>query len=196
MDTELYFTICGNKELNNGQIYFTKPEHICKFLRNGIFLKQVHLFSKNSEPNSVDGYKYSGNVLMIDNRYDLTQVETWHYMKSIGINIIDDINVIEWVSMYGYINIMEYLLSIGTNFKKYNHHAMRISFKYGNDKSIDFLKSHIYDITSNEYLDNFGPITATKLNYYHKSKPITKSSNDFAIERIKEMIITSNQTKY
>ncbi|AGD91969.1 putative ankyrin repeat protein [Megavirus lba] len=193
MDIELYFTICGNKELNDGKIYFTKPAHICKFLRNGTFLKQVYLSSNNSKQDLVHDYKYSGNILMIDKGYDLTKVETWQYMESMCINIVDDINVIEWVFMYGHVNIMEYLLSIGTNFKKYNHHAMRISFKYGNDRSIDFLKSRVYDITSHEYIDNFGPITSTKLNSYHKSKTITKLSNDLAIERIKEMIITNNQ---
>lgn len=186
MDTELYFTICGNKELNDGEIYFTKPTHICKFLRNGTFIKQVYLSSNNSKLDLVHDYKYSGNILMIDKGYDLTKVETWQYMKLMGINIVDDINVIEWVSIYGHINIMEYLLSIGTNFKKYNHHAMRISFKYGNDKSIDFFKSRVYDITSNEYIDNFGPITSLKLNYYHKCKPIIKLSNDLALDKIKK----------
>ncbi|AFX92101.1 putative ankyrin repeat protein [Megavirus courdo11] len=56
MATVLYFTICGNKELNDGMIYFTKPVHICKFLRNGTFLKQVYLSSNNSKLDLVHDY--------------------------------------------------------------------------------------------------------------------------------------------
>ncbi|AEX61141.1 putative ankyrin repeat protein [Megavirus courdo7] len=56
MDTELYFTICGNKELNNGEIYFTKPVHICNFLRNGTFIKQVYLSSNNSKQDLIHDY--------------------------------------------------------------------------------------------------------------------------------------------
>ncbi|AZL89696.1 ankyrin repeat protein [Megavirus baoshan] len=114
-----------------GRLYFSKPKHILKYLNYGIYLREIHLPTDNPDFKMIkdpDGDEYGANMIMLSERRDLRDVETWDYMVSVGVNIYDDNSyALKWASKEGHFEIVKYLVENGAYIHADNDRALMVA---------------------------------------------------------------------
>lgn len=98
-----------------GGLYFTDVKYIFKFLGFGNYLREVTLPTMDNDFKYVAEGKnmWRANKLIFGNKYYLFNVETFKYLISLGANYLNDnYDSLQWVAEHGYLDLVEYLISL------------------------------------------------------------------------------------
>lgn len=72
-----------------GRLYFSDKNHIMEYLNFGVYLREIILPVDNPDFKMIKehpyGDKYGANMIILGEKHDLRNSETWEYMQSIGI---------------------------------------------------------------------------------------------------------------
>ncbi|AAV50298.1 putative ankyrin repeat protein [Acanthamoeba castellanii mimivirus] len=181
MSQKIYFKITNDKECHNGfqykdglnilqekfndnledscvpgRLYFTKPKHILKYLDYGIYLREIYLPTDNPDFKMIrdpTGDKYGANMIILGERRDLRNPDTWKYMVSKGVDIrAEDDYAVKWASKNGHLKVVEYLVSLGADIKSDGDYAVRWASENGHIDVVKYLVSQNADIRAdNDY---------------------------------------------
>ena len=124
-----------------GGLYFCNIENIFEFLDKGIFVREITLPKGN--PNFKifkDGNKYRANMIILGERYNLTDVSTFKMLIERGANIhANNCYPLKWSAYNGYLNIVKYLLANGANINVIDSYAMQWSTRKGHYEVVRYI---------------------------------------------------------
>ncbi|AUV58851.1 ankyrin repeat protein [Bandra megavirus] len=126
-----------------GKLYFTDSKNICKYLGFGDNLRKISLPIDN--PNfkmtkCLYGEKYGANMIVLEEKYDLNQVETYQKMISMGIDIrAGNDNALIVAAQKGNLEIVKYLVESGANVKSQDNCAIRLASEFGHLDVVEYL---------------------------------------------------------
>ena len=120
-----------NKSCCAGGLYFTNGENIFKFLNYGIYLRDVILpsddpdFQKIKDP---EGDKWRANMIILEKRYDLSNVDTFKYLVEKGANIhADNDCALQWSAREGNLDVVQFLVENGADIHAADDYALKLS---------------------------------------------------------------------
>jgi hypothetical protein len=124
-----------------GGIYFTTPEYICDFISMGIYVREVTV-PEDAEIVR-DGDKWRASKVILSQRKDLRDVETWKWLVEIGANIHarGDCCFRHYVYKNNF-EIVKYLVENGADIHSYQDEAFRSASEQGNLEIIKCLIEH------------------------------------------------------
>jgi hypothetical protein len=150
-----------------GGLYFTDSDNILDFLDYGINLREIIL--PLNDPNfkcvkdqSFSSNKWRANMIILGKKYDLTNIDTFKYLISLGINLrTNDDYAIKWASTNGHLEIVKYLVELGADFRADNNYAGRMAFKNGHFKIFIFfvncdVDSRVYKNDAIQHASKYG----------------------------------------
>jgi hypothetical protein len=91
-----------------GGFYFTTKEHIHKFFDFGINLRIITLPKDEADFKMIrdpEGDKWRANKIIFGEKYSLLDYKTYELF---GLDITKNDNIINYASVYGYVNILEW----------------------------------------------------------------------------------------
>lgn len=96
-------------------LYFTTEQYICCYLHMGIYLRVIEL-PEDVKMVSDDGYTYRANKIIFRQRMNLSMIETFEWLHSIGTNFrIQNDQALRWASNRGLISVVKYLIKMGSS---------------------------------------------------------------------------------
>ena len=102
-----------NRSCCSGGLYFTNIENIFKFFNYGIYLREVTLPTENPDFQIIkdpSGDKWRANMIIMGNRYDLSNVDTFKYLVEKGANIhASDDYALQWSAGNGHSEVHNFL---------------------------------------------------------------------------------------
>ena len=126
-----------------GGLYFTDINNIFKFLNYGIYLRKVSLPFNNPDFKMVkdpDGDKWRANMIILEKRYELSDVETIKLLIEKGADIhAYNNNVLRWASEYGHSNIVKLLIEKWNNIDAHDCYALYFASKNNHVDIVKFL---------------------------------------------------------
>ena len=135
----------NNANCEPGGIYFTTPKYICKFLRFGIWLREVTI--PDDAKIAHGDNKSKANKLIFGKRRDLRKIKTWEWLVSIGADIhADNDHALRMASLNGHLDVIKFLVSKGANINAYDDDALRLASLNGHLDIVKFLVSKGADI--------------------------------------------------
>ena len=103
----------------DGGLYFTNAANIFKFLNYGIYLREVTLPTYNTNflmLKDVCGDKWRANMIILGNRYDLSNVDTFKFLVEHGADIhAGNDFALCWAAAKGHLDVVKYLVGCGAN---------------------------------------------------------------------------------
>jgi hypothetical protein len=138
-------------------LYFTDIEHIFGFLFYGYHLRKITLplddpdFKCVKSPVKYEnlscslGNKYQlnrwrANMIILGEKYDLADVETFKYLVKLGANIkVHNNHAIAWASYSGYLEIVKYLVELGADYCCNNNFPITSASSSGRLEVVKFL---------------------------------------------------------
>lgn len=146
-----------------GKLYFTDSKNICKYLGFGDNLRKISLPINNPDlkiTKCLYGDKYGANMLILGEKYDLNQAETYQKMISMGIDIkAGNDNALIVAAQRGNLEIVKLLVESGANVKSQDNFAIRLASEFG---YLDIVK-YLYESAANIKADgNYAIIWACK----------------------------------
>ncbi|AQN68731.1 ankyrin repeat protein [Saudi moumouvirus] len=113
-----------------GRLYFSDKNHIMEYLNFGVYLREVILPINNPDFKMIkDGEdKYGANMIILGEKRDLRDPETWKYMQSIGISFKNyKVEIMTFVYKWKPINVIKYLKK---EIQYFIHHRSDSSLRY------------------------------------------------------------------
>ena len=124
-----------NKSCCPGGLYFTNGENIFKFLNYGIYLREVTLPIENPDFKKVkdpSGDKWRANMIILEKRYDLSNVDTFKYLIENDANIhADNDCALQWSAREGNLDVVQFLVENGADIHANNDSALRYNAEKG-----------------------------------------------------------------
>lgn len=112
-----------------GGMYFTDAKNILKFLDHGIYLREVYL-PLNPDLKMIKdktGNKWRANMIILGERYELSNVETFKMLIESGANIHDDDDyVLRWSAFNGHVKVVRFLIKSGADIHAQYDYALRL----------------------------------------------------------------------
>ncbi|AVG45762.1 ankyrin repeat protein [Acanthamoeba polyphaga mimivirus] len=134
---------------NNGhdKIFFRDITNIFDdlYCRDNRYLRHIHLPITHPKFNLVSNVngEYWSNMIILGEKMDLTKVETFEYLESLGANINAGNNrAFNWACSGGHLEIIEYLFSKGINISCCNSLSFNDAIRYGKYEVVKFLINH------------------------------------------------------
>ena len=143
-----------NKSCCAGGLHFTNAENIFKFLDYGIYLRKITLPTDNPDFRVIKdsaGDKWRANMIILGERYDLCNVDTFKYLieQKADIHTDDDI-VLQWSARKGYWDIVKFLIAEGCDIHADDDLVLKLSAKNGHLDIVKFL----VELGANIHVDN------------------------------------------
>ncbi|AGF84830.1 repeat protein [Moumouvirus goulette] len=138
----------------SGRFYFTEPKYIVRYLNYGIYLREVYL--PTDDPNfqmikDPDGDKYGANMIILGEKRDLRDLETWKYMVSKGVDIhINNDYALRRASVQGHFKIVQYLVENGANLHAEDYCALRLACNNNHFEVVKYLIENGANIHAND----------------------------------------------
>jgi len=141
------------KSCVEGGFYFSDTEHICDFLFYGKYIREVSIPDDAKMVKDSDGNKWRSDKLFLNERKDLSKVETWEWMIKQGINIHAwDDYALRWSASNGNINVVKFLVENGADIHAMDDETLRWSAENGHIDVVKFLVENGADIhVENDY---------------------------------------------
>ena len=116
-----------------GGLYFTNAANIFEFLNYGIYLREVTLPTDNPDLLMIkDGNKWRANMIILEKRYELSNVETFKYLIECGADIhTDNDYALRWSAEKGYLSVVKFLVESGADIHANRDHPVQLSAKNG-----------------------------------------------------------------
>uniref|UniRef100_A0A6G6ACT1 Ankyrin repeat-containing protein n=1 Tax=Borely moumouvirus TaxID=2712067 RepID=A0A6G6ACT1_9VIRU len=166
--SQLYFKITNEKECHNGfqyvdglnilqgefnnnpkascvpgRLYFSDSENICKFLNYGVYLREVTLPTDNSDFQMLkdpEGNKYGACMIILGDKHDLRDPDTWKFMISVGINIhAYNYYALKWASFHKYLKVLQFLVENGADIHVDNDYSLRCALNNDHFEMVKYL---------------------------------------------------------
>jgi hypothetical protein len=123
-----------------GGIYFTVPEHICKFLGFGIWIREVTIPEDAEMVKDPQGDKWRANKVILGERKDLSKVETWRWLVEECKVDIHSYYTVASVQINKYLEIIKYLVEeCKVNIHSCDEFELRYAFLYGSFEVVKYL---------------------------------------------------------
>ena len=124
-----------NQSCCPGGLYFTDGENIFKFLNYGIYLREVTLPIENPDFKKIkdpEGDKWRANMIILEKRYALSDIDTFKYLVENGANIhAGNDCALKWSAIEGHLNVVQFLVEKGADIHADNDYALKCSAKEG-----------------------------------------------------------------
>ena len=122
----------------------------------GIYLREILLPTDNPDFKMVKdktGAKWRANMIILNKRYDLFNVDTFKYLIEKGADIHANNNfALKWSAENGHLDIVKYLVEKGANVHANNDFALKYSARYGHLDVVKFLVEKGADVhAENDY---------------------------------------------
>ena len=139
-----------------GGLYFTDAANIFKFLNYGIYLREVMLVTDNPNFKMVKdkiGDKWRANMIILDKRYDLFNVDTFKYLVEKGADVrVNDDCALVFSARYGHLDVIKYLVEKGADVHADNNYALKWSAVKGHLDVVKYLVKKGADVhAENDY---------------------------------------------
>jgi hypothetical protein len=126
-------------------LLFTTPDNICKYFKYWVTHVRLVTLSENTEMITDDWMEpneWRAKELILGPRKNLSDVSTWIWLHSLNTNFhINNDIVIVWTASYGFLDVVKYLVSIGTDIHALDNSAERLAKLYGHQEIVDYIKS-------------------------------------------------------
>jgi hypothetical protein len=135
-----------------GGIYFSDEKNICGFLDYGVWIREVSIPSDAEMVKDPKGGKWRASKVILGERKSLSEISTWEWMVSIGIDISCNESALKWICRNGCLEIAKYLVSLGADIHANEDIALIEASLNGHLEIVKYLASVGADIhTCNEY---------------------------------------------
>ena len=133
-----------------GGLYFTNAENIFKFLDYGIYLREITLPTENPDFRLVaDDDKWRANMIILGERRDLSNIDTFKYLITQGANIhTSDNYALAWSARKGYLDIVRLLVNSKVDINAGEDLALVLAAQSGHLDVVQFLVEHGANIHS------------------------------------------------
>ena len=209
-------------DVANG-LYFTDAQHIFQFLNYGIYLRKVTLplplscSLDNNDLNvvKVSNGKWRANKIILGQRFELANIETFKYLVELGADIyIDNNNAIRFASKFGYLDIVKYLIqcfkrddkfAIDTIIQSKQNDAVISAAKYGHINVVKYLVKYGANIqdcdnkalavsAKNNHIDVVKYLIKLKANVCdNNNKALIGASSNGHIDIVKYLVLAGSE---
>jgi hypothetical protein len=133
-----------------GGIYFTTPEFICYFLDYGPWIREVTIPEDAEIVQDPSGNKWRVSKVILSQRKDLEEVETWKWLVESGIDIhVDNDYFLKHAAYYGHLELVKYLVESGLDIHVEEDLSLRYAAMKGHLEVVKYLVEKGSDIHSN-----------------------------------------------
>jgi hypothetical protein len=125
-----------------GGIYFSDEKNILTFLDYGEWIREVTIPSDAEMVQDSQGDKWRASKVILGERLSLSEVSTWEWLVSIGVDIhVHKEYPFRRSSEYGYLEIVKCLVSLGTDIHVFDDYALRNAAANGKLEIVKYLVS-------------------------------------------------------
>ncbi|BCS83594.1 ankyrin repeat protein [Cotonvirus japonicus] len=141
------------KNYGHGGIFFRDITNILDdlYCRDNYYLRHIHLpitHPKFKLISNISG-EYWSNMVILGKRMDLTKIETFEYLESLGADInVGNYRAFNWACRGGHLEIVKHLFNKGTNVSCCNSQSFNDAIRYGKYEVVEFLIDHGMTIIS------------------------------------------------
>ncbi len=130
-----------------GGIYFTTPEYICNFLDYGIYVREITIPEDAEMVQDPQGDKWRASKVILGNRRDLREVDTWKWLIQNGIDIHFYYEyALRYASSNGHLEVVKCLVENGADIHAHNNQSLRCASRKGYLEIVKFLVENGADI--------------------------------------------------
>jgi ribosomal protein L30/L7E len=123
-----------------GGIYFTTPEHICKFIYYGPWIREVTVPEGAKIVKDPEGDKWRASKVVLSPRRDLREVETWKWLEENGTNIhANNDEALRYSANDGSLEVVKYLIEHGAGIHAWDDEALRTAASRGHIEVVKYL---------------------------------------------------------
>uniref|UniRef100_A0A6G6AC28 Ankyrin repeat-containing protein n=1 Tax=Borely moumouvirus TaxID=2712067 RepID=A0A6G6AC28_9VIRU len=165
--------------LHNG-LYFSNLQNILRYINHGVYLRKINLpfddpvFIMEKDPIEP---KWRSNMIILKDKYDLRNTETFDMLIKLGVNIhVDNDLPLRWAAKNGFYNIVEYLLNNGANCQALDNEALISACENGFFNIVKLLVSNGSNIQARE---NAAIRAATRQNHFEIVKYLVECGADY-----------------
>ncbi|AKI80497.1 putative ankyrin repeat protein [Acanthamoeba polyphaga mimivirus] len=162
---------------SNQIFYFTRIDNVFDFLKYGVYLREITLPTNNTNFELyVENDKLSANMVNFDVKHKLSDPETFDYLVKKGADIKSHlVNILLWASSHGFLNIIKYVHTYGTDLRTKNDYALRLACKCGHNNVVKyFIRNGLDPKASND----FAICWAAEFGHYETVKILIKYNLD------------------
>ena len=128
----------------SGGFYFTNAKYIFKYLGYGNYVGVIYLPESRSGFKLVEditGDRWRANMIILDERYDLSDVNTFKFLvdKFDADISVDNYYALIWAATAGYIDIVKFLVENGADVSVAKDLALRRAAKRGHYEIVKYL---------------------------------------------------------
>ncbi|BCS83549.1 putative ankyrin repeat protein [Cotonvirus japonicus] len=179
-----------------GGLYFSDIHNIVGFIRGGHSICIVHLPTNDPEFVMVKdpdtGFtKWRANKFILDKEYYLSDVSTYEFLISQGMDITQYNNLLfRYACEKGYLNVVKFLIAKGSNIQDYDNEAIQLASRNGHFNVVTFLVKNKANVTAN---NNYAIQMACKYGHHKIAKfLISQGANPMANRYYPIEIATQN----
>ena len=137
-----------------GGLYFTNAKYSLKYIGYGVRVRVVTLPTSRTDfkmVKDITGDKWRANMIILNEWYALSNVETFKFLVKCGADIhVDNDYALCWAAAAGYLDIVKYLVENGANVHVSNDLALRRSAKRGHFEIVKFLVENGANVSADD----------------------------------------------
>lgn len=138
----------SNQTCCKGGFYFVKPKDIFKYLTFGVYVRKVilpdHKDFKMIKLHDEDVWR--ANMIVLGEKYDLSDVETFKMFIKEGANLHDaDDAALRFSAEHGYLETVKLLIEQKANVHASNNYALKFSASNGHLDVVKYLVQYMID---------------------------------------------------